>query len=188
MLAMRAYMRSKTVDCGIAERVGLSGNDIEEMCRPMAIANHEDRFVIPTAHRETGEDAYQLRGSCAFSFGDGCSGRTGFNLPCTNGKGKDTDGGRVMARTYRALAALLAYPTPEPQSLASEIAAALEADGLLTDLAARDIYDLQERYVALFNRGARHRFICSNPCMAKAATAARAMADLPALYGWHGLG
>ena len=84
MLAMRAYMRSKTVDGvindGLAERVGLSGNDIEEMYRLMAIANYEDRFVIPTAHRETGEDAYQLRGSCGFSFGDGCSGKTGFNL------------------------------------------------------------------------------------------------------------
>jgi nitrate reductase / nitrite oxidoreductase, beta subunit len=84
MMAMRAYMRSKTVDGlindGLAERVGLSGNDIEEMYRLMAIANYEDRFVIPTAHRETGEDAYQLRGSCGFSFGDGCSGRTGFNL------------------------------------------------------------------------------------------------------------
>jgi nitrate reductase beta subunit len=84
MLAMRAFMRAKTVDGvivdSIAERVGLSGNDIEEMYRLMAIANYEDRFVIPTAHRETGEDAYQLRGSCGFSFGDGCSGKTGFNL------------------------------------------------------------------------------------------------------------
>jgi nitrate reductase beta subunit len=84
MLAMRGYMRSKTVDGvideALAERVGLSGNDIEEMYRLMAIANYEDRFVIPTAHRETGEDAYQLRGSCGFSFGEGCSGRTGFNL------------------------------------------------------------------------------------------------------------
>jgi nitrate reductase beta subunit len=40
----------------------------------MAIANYEDRFVIPTAHREIGEDAYDLRGSCGFSFGNGCSG------------------------------------------------------------------------------------------------------------------
>jgi nitrate reductase beta subunit len=84
MLAMRAYMRAKTVDGvivdSIAERVGLTGNDIDEMYRLMAIANYEDRFVIPTAHRETAEDAYQLRGSCGFSFGDGCSGKTGFNL------------------------------------------------------------------------------------------------------------
>ncbi len=78
MMAMRQYMRAKTVDGvideGIAERVGLSGRMIEEMYRIMAIANYEDRFVIPTTHRETAEDAYQLRGNCGFSFGNGCSG------------------------------------------------------------------------------------------------------------------
>ena len=40
----------------------------------MAIANYEDRFVIPTAHRELGADAYDMRGSCGFTFGNGCSG------------------------------------------------------------------------------------------------------------------
>ena len=78
MMAMRAYMRSKTVDGvlddGIAGRVGLSGADIEDMYRLMAIANYEDRFVIPTAHRELGADAYDMRGSCGFTFGNGCSG------------------------------------------------------------------------------------------------------------------
>jgi nitrate reductase / nitrite oxidoreductase, beta subunit len=58
---------------GIAERVGLTGAMIEDMYQIMAIANYEDRFVIPTAHRELGEDAYDLRGSCGFSFGNGCS-------------------------------------------------------------------------------------------------------------------
>jgi nitrate reductase beta subunit len=81
MLAMRAYMRSKTIDGfideGIARKVGLSGLQIEDMYQVMAIANYEDRFVIPTGHRELGEDAYDLRGSCGFSFGNGCSdGRT----------------------------------------------------------------------------------------------------------------
>ena len=42
----------------IAEGVGLSGRTIEEMYQLMAIANYEDRFVIPTAHRETGEDTF----------------------------------------------------------------------------------------------------------------------------------
>jgi nitrate reductase beta subunit len=77
MLAMRAYMRAKTVDGvideNIATRVGLSCHDIEDMYATMAIANYEDRFVIPTAHRELDEDAYNLRGSCGFSFGNGCS-------------------------------------------------------------------------------------------------------------------
>ena len=76
--AARRWTASSTT--AIAEQVGLSGNDIEDMYQLMAIANYEDRFVIPTAHRETGEDAYQLRGSCGFSFGDGCSGKTGFSL------------------------------------------------------------------------------------------------------------
>jgi nitrate reductase beta subunit len=81
MLAMRAYMRAKTIDGvideGIAARVGLTAAQIEDMYQLMAIANYEDRFVIPTSHRELGEDAYELRGSCGFSFGNGCSdGRT----------------------------------------------------------------------------------------------------------------
>ncbi|MFN7881912.1 MAG: nitrate reductase subunit beta, partial [bacterium] len=76
MLAMRAYMRAKTVDGvideGVATRVGLTGAQIEAMYHVMAIANYEDRFVIPTTHREVTEDAYELRGQCGFSFGDGC--------------------------------------------------------------------------------------------------------------------
>jgi len=77
MLAMRTYMRAKTVDgvidTGVAKRVGLEPRQIEDMYHVMAIANYEDRFVIPTAHREIGEDAYELHGACGFSFGNGCS-------------------------------------------------------------------------------------------------------------------
>jgi nitrate reductase beta subunit len=78
MLAMRAYMRAKTVDGvtdeAIVRKVGMSVAQVEEMYRVMAIANYEDRFVIPTAHREMSEEAYGMRGSCGFSFGNGCSG------------------------------------------------------------------------------------------------------------------
>ncbi|WP_427965514.1 nitrate reductase subunit beta [Altererythrobacter sp.] len=78
MLAMRAYMRSKTVDGVVNEdivgKVGLTPEHVEEMYRVMAIANYEDRFVIPTGHREDAEDMYDERGSCGFSFGNGCSG------------------------------------------------------------------------------------------------------------------
>ena len=80
MLAMRSYMRSKTVDGvineSIAPQVGMTNQMIEEMYHVMAIANYEDRFVIPTAHREISEDAYEIRGECGFSFGNGCSGGT----------------------------------------------------------------------------------------------------------------
>ena len=47
--------------------------DVEEMYHVMAIANYEDRFVIPSAHREYAENAFDLRGGCGFSFGNGCS-------------------------------------------------------------------------------------------------------------------
>ncbi|MBI1292364.1 nitrate reductase subunit beta [bacterium] len=78
MLAMRSYMRAKTIDGlidhGVAERVGLEPRQIEEMYQIMAIANYEDRFVIPTSHREGAEDAYHVRGECGFSFGNQASG------------------------------------------------------------------------------------------------------------------
>jgi len=77
MLAMRGYMRSKTIDGvineGIAQRVGLTPALIEDMYKIMAIANYEDRFVIPSSHREYAENAFDMRGDCGFSFGNGCS-------------------------------------------------------------------------------------------------------------------
>jgi nitrate reductase beta subunit len=43
------------------------------MYQIMAIANYEDRFVIPTNHREYAENTFNVRGGCGFSFGNGCS-------------------------------------------------------------------------------------------------------------------
>ncbi len=80
MLAMRSYMRSLTVDnevnTAVLDRVDLTQLQVEEMYRYMAIANYEDRFVIPTSHREYAGatfDAYGEQGGCGFSFGSGCS-------------------------------------------------------------------------------------------------------------------
>lgn len=76
LIAMRAFMRSRhyegAEDASLAEKVGMSADDMEQMYRLMAIANYEDRFVIPTTHREYAEDAYGIRGGCGFSFGEGC--------------------------------------------------------------------------------------------------------------------
>jgi nitrate reductase beta subunit len=78
MLAMRSYMRSKTIegviDEGIAERGGLSGRRSEDMYKIMALADYEDRFVIPTTHRERVEDAYDIKGGCGFTDTNGCGG------------------------------------------------------------------------------------------------------------------
>jgi nitrate reductase / nitrite oxidoreductase, beta subunit len=60
-------------DCRqVLEQVGHTLAMVEDMHRYLSIANYEDRFVIPTSHREQAEDAYGLRGSCGFTFGNGC--------------------------------------------------------------------------------------------------------------------
>lgn len=85
MLAMRSYKRSQQVegkvDTEVLKKVGLTDRLAEEMYRYMAIANYEDRFVIPTSHRAYAEDAYSMKSSCGFSFGNGCSdGNSDVNL------------------------------------------------------------------------------------------------------------
>lgn len=78
MLAMRSYKRSELVegdlDLEVLKKVGLTQLQVEEMYRIMAIANYEDRFVIPSSHRSYAEDAYSMKSSCGFSFGNGCGG------------------------------------------------------------------------------------------------------------------
>ena len=69
-----------------------------------------------------------------------------------------------MDRTLKSLSLLLAYPTRELQASMSEIGGVLAADSRLTaaarralrplveTLATRDIYDLEEQFVMLFDR------------------------------------
>jgi len=80
LMAMRVYMRGKHVegktDAKVLDAVGLSEAQVEEMYRYLAIANYEDRFVIPTSHREMATEAFPERGGCGFSFGDGCHGES----------------------------------------------------------------------------------------------------------------
>jgi nitrate reductase beta subunit len=77
MLAMRVYQRDKHVEGRInldaLQQVGMSQVEVERMYQVMAIANYEDRFVIPSTHREYAENTFDIRGGCGFSFGNGCS-------------------------------------------------------------------------------------------------------------------
>ena len=77
MLAMRAYQREKHIEhrlnTAVPDQVGITQAEVEDMYRTMAIANYEDRFVIPSTHREYAENTFNVRGSCGFSFGNGCS-------------------------------------------------------------------------------------------------------------------
>ncbi|MNT31970.1 Respiratory nitrate reductase 1 beta chain [compost metagenome] len=78
MLAMRAYKRSQVVDgvqdLDVLRQVGLTPAQVEDMYKTMAIANYEDRFVIPSSHKEMVEDSFNDKASCGFTFGNGCSG------------------------------------------------------------------------------------------------------------------
>jgi nitrate reductase beta subunit len=78
MQAMRAWFRAKqlgqTPDPALLSSVGLDEVTATAMHRYLAIANYEDRFVIPTQHREEHHDAYKIRGGCGFTFGNGCDG------------------------------------------------------------------------------------------------------------------
>lgn len=82
MIAMRIYKRGEEVDNikhdDVLRDVGLTENQIHEMYRYLAIANYEDRFVIPTHHSELKSElsrsAFIEQGSCGFTFGDGCNG------------------------------------------------------------------------------------------------------------------
>ncbi|SHJ90666.1 respiratory nitrate reductase chaperone NarJ [Roseomonas rosea] len=104
-----------------------------------------------------------------------------------------------MSRTYRALAALLSYPTEPLQAEASEIAAVLDAEallspagrealsGLLDDLARGDLYEMQERYVGLFDRGRSVSLHLFEHVHGESRDRGQAMADLITLYQEHGL-
>jgi nitrate reductase beta subunit len=76
LFAMRIHYRQRQLGesdgMAVLEQAGLSLAQVEDMHRYLSIANYEDRFVIPTSHREDAEDAYGLKGACGFSFGDGC--------------------------------------------------------------------------------------------------------------------
>lgn len=78
LIAMRSYMRSIHVegkaDTTALSNAGISEHMAREMYRYLAIANYEDRFVIPTGHQEvTLEDFYGFQGQNGFSFGNDSS-------------------------------------------------------------------------------------------------------------------
>lgn len=69
-----------------------------------------------------------------------------------------------MALTYRGLACLLSYPTPAVKETVAAISQALReedilpvanrkaVDALIAEIATDDLYDLQERYIDIFDR------------------------------------
>jgi nitrate reductase molybdenum cofactor assembly chaperone NarJ/NarW len=104
-----------------------------------------------------------------------------------------------MLRSLKALSALLTYPTAELQQAAGEISEAIESDTaipvgirkqlhrLLTELATGDLYDLQERYVLLFDRTRSLSLHLFEHVHGESRDRGQAMIDLKAQYEAHNL-
>jgi nitrate reductase beta subunit len=78
LIAMRSYQRSIHVegkaDTRALDAIGMTEAMAKEMYRYLAIANYEDRFVIPTSKEEMRlEDYYGFQGQAGFSFGNDSS-------------------------------------------------------------------------------------------------------------------
>jgi nitrate reductase beta subunit len=75
LAAMRSYMRDlnlgRPADESIAASVGMTGRDVEEMHRLLAIAKYEERYVIPTAHAEQAHHLEELATECSLDYDGG---------------------------------------------------------------------------------------------------------------------
>lgn len=73
LAAMRSYMRGINLDDQrderIATAVGMTGTEMEEMYRLLAIAKYEDRYVIPAAHTERAHELEEM--ACSLDYEDG---------------------------------------------------------------------------------------------------------------------
>jgi nitrate reductase delta subunit len=104
-----------------------------------------------------------------------------------------------MAKTFKALSALLSYPTEELQRVTRDMCAVLRKEALLSaamqngieqfcaNLAAADLYDLQERYVELFDRSRSLSLYIFEHVHGESRDRGQAMIDLKTLYEKHGL-
>jgi nitrate reductase delta subunit len=104
-----------------------------------------------------------------------------------------------MRRTLKALSALLTYPTAELQAAIPELRAAIDRearlpqknrdrlDRILQEIAVGDLYDLQERYVLLFDRTRSLSLHLFEHVHGESRDRGQAMVDLKALYERHGL-
>jgi nitrate reductase delta subunit len=104
-----------------------------------------------------------------------------------------------MAQTYRGLAVLLSYPTPETAALMDAVMFTLASEGIapaalvarLTSLAEElsqdDLYDVQARYVDLFDRTRSLSLQLYEHVHGESRDRGQAMVELLKLYSSHGL-
>ena len=105
----------------------------------------------------------------------------------------------MMRKTLKVLSAVLSYPTAELQAAIPEMRTVLDTearlprrnrdrlDRILDEIAAGDLYDLQERYVLLFDRTRSLSLHLFEHVHGESRDRGQAMVDLKALYERHGL-
>ena len=75
LAAMRSYMRDLTLgspaDESIVSSVGMTGAEMQEMYRLLALAKYEERYVIPTAHEEQARELEETACSLDYEGGPG---------------------------------------------------------------------------------------------------------------------
>ena len=75
LVAMRRYMRDLNLGNEarpeIATEAGMEPHELEAMYRMVAIADYDDRYVIPKRHGEVSGDAFIDQGSCGIDFANG---------------------------------------------------------------------------------------------------------------------
>jgi nitrate reductase delta subunit len=104
-----------------------------------------------------------------------------------------------MAKTFKALSALLGYPSTDLQQATNELRGVIETealvptavrrqiDALLDNIETGDIYDLQERYVLLFDRTRSLSLHLFEHVHGESRDRGQAMVDLLAMYEERGL-
>jgi nitrate reductase beta subunit len=75
LAAMRSYMRDinlgRDVNEAIPAAVGMTGQQMYDMYRLLAIAKYEERYVIPTAHAEQAHSLEELATECSLDYDGG---------------------------------------------------------------------------------------------------------------------
>jgi len=104
-----------------------------------------------------------------------------------------------MTKTFKVLSALLSYPTAELQQAVPELRECLAREGIVTgqqrralhsvldELAYNDLYDLQERYVLLFDHTRSLSLHLFEHVHGESRDRGQAMIDLKAQYEKSGL-
>jgi nitrate reductase beta subunit len=72
---MRSYMRDITMghepDESIATSIGMTGQEVQDMYRLLAIAKYDERYVIPPAHAEQAHSLEELATECSLDYEGG---------------------------------------------------------------------------------------------------------------------